>query len=74
MSILIKRMSMPISCEYCPLLVERDGEAFCGASKKQFSDVPEYGRMTDCPLVEVEEHKAFSNFDDKERTVYVSVN
>lgn len=62
MSVLIKGMDIPKNCTLC--FLRDDFHNYCPY---------EENKETDCPLVEVEECIAFSNFDDKERMVYVSV-
>jgi len=70
MGVLVKNTEMPKKCADCRfIMVLNDGYACCNTN---FA-ISTHERHYTCPLVEVEEHTAFSNFDDKERKVYVSV-
>lgn len=84
MSVLIKGMDMPDCCGHCRFKWNGDSTCYCLAQvgderhrnihiiKGSEGDLHNK-REDSCPLVEVEEHSAFSNFDDKERTVYVGI-
>ena len=66
--VLIKGMTMPTSCGYCPLRHEaRDGdECYLGASLTEYQKRPD-----DCPLVPIQSHGRLIDADALEASCFM---
>ena len=69
MSILIKGLKMPQTCDECPMLYEY---RFCALTDDHASSIgwkTEEKRMPNCPLIEIPEGSLVVSWDNKENAV-----